>query len=49
MINEDNNDDIVNDFIPTTNASDEPFEVTEKLQKGHYVSGHVILNQCSSI
>lgn len=44
MINEYDDDDIFNDFIPTKNANEEPFELTEEIQKGHYVSGHVILN-----
>ena len=42
-------DDVVNDFIPMINTSEEPFEVTKEILKSHYVSGHVILNQCGSI
>ena len=37
------------DAIPTTHAGKFAFEIEEEIQKGQYVSGHVIMNQCGSL
>ena len=42
--------DNFDDFIPTTNAADTPYQVEEVNQKAnHYVSGYTILNQIGSL
>ena len=38
--------DIHAENITTTIFGNKPFEVQEKLSKVHYVSGHVVMNQC---
>ena len=46
--NEDD-DSILQDCIPSTNQGEVVYEVVEETPKGHYVNGHVILNQRGSI
>ena len=38
-------DDIMQEFIPSTNQGELLFQVVEESPKGCYVNGHVILNQ----
>ena len=42
------NNYVYENVVPTTNAGKFAFEVEEVVQKCHYFSGHVIMNQCSS-
>ena len=49
LINEHDDPNIEYDYISTTNARGEAFEVIEEIQKVHYVSGCVVLNQCGFI
>ena len=43
------NKDISENIVPTTNSVDFAFKVEEVVKKSHYVSGHVIINQCGSL
>ena len=43
------NDEVVEEYFPSTLAGEEGYVVEEVIPKGQYVSGHVILNQCGSL
>ena len=43
------NNNFSENFVPTTNAGEFELKIEEVLQKCHYVSGHVIMNQCGSL
>ena len=42
-------DDIDSEYFPTTLAGNTAYIVEEDTPKFHYVSGHVIMNQCGSL
>ena len=42
-------DNVTPEFFPTTISGDQAYLVEEDSNKGDYVSGHVIMNQCGSL
>ena len=42
-------EEMLTEDFPTTVSGDVEYKVIEDIPKGHYVSGHVIMNQCGSL
>ena len=43
------NNNFSKNVAPTTNAGEFELKLEKVVQKGHYVSGHVIMKQCGSL